>query len=299
MVTQRTSVPRKTPQRTTAKATTPNTGTQANRFSTPSRNQPKRIKRPVVTTRTRDPKSGLAQETHTTYEAPKEFAPKSGGVSARKRSPLASARESIPSTGVGLLAAEFFIALGLLALMFFAGGNKNLPDKIMSVIKRGTLLCLAFFILALISGAGENANKIAKAIGALIVVAILLTTPIYGTDSSGDPSGVLVDVDEIIKNDWVPSSIHSGDTSGAVPSTSTPATPAQGTRTLTQDALSKLIHAAIGSPAYNAVAAELRAFKSGEVWKVPGDAIVGLEDIGTHGISKAFNTLKSILGHIF
>lgn len=274
---------------------------RSNRFSTPAKSeQPKRIRRQVVTERTRNAETGLAQETHTTYEAPREFAPsRGGGLSGNSRkNPLDGARSS---SGIGLLAAEFFICLILLVLQFFGGGTTGLPDRIMAVIKRGTLICAAFFILSLVSGAGESANKISKAFGALIVVAILLTTPIFGTDSSGNPSGVLADIDELIKNEWAPTNVHttapSASPAGTTPA-STPATPGGAIRTLTESELSKLIHAGVGTPAYNAVTAELRAFKSGQVWKVPGDAIVGLEDIGTHGIAKAGGILKDILGAI-
>lgn len=64
----------------------------------------------------------------------------------------------------------------------------------MSVMKRGALMCVAFFILALVSSAGPNAAKIAKAFGALLIVAILVTSPV---------NTVITDLDNLIKNDWV------------------------------------------------------------------------------------------------
>jgi hypothetical protein len=64
----------------------------------------------------------------------------------------------------------------------------------MSFMKRGTLVCLLFFLLAIISNVGPNAAKIAKAFGGVVIVAILLTTPI---------NTVITDVDNLIKNDWV------------------------------------------------------------------------------------------------
>jgi len=61
-------------------------------------------------------------------------------------------------------------------------------------MKRGTLVCLLFFLLAIISNIGPNAARIAKAFGGLVIVAILLTTPFMT---------VMSDIDALIKNDWV------------------------------------------------------------------------------------------------
>jgi len=76
----------------------------------------------------------------------------------------------------------------------------------MSLMKRGTLVCLLFFLLAIISNIGPNASKIAKAFGGLVIVAILITTPI---------NTVITDVDNLIKNDWVGSSETGGDTAAS------------------------------------------------------------------------------------
>jgi hypothetical protein len=84
----------------------------------------------------------------------------------------------------------------------FANSTSSYAEKIMSLMKRGTLVCLLFFLLAIISGVGENASRIAKAFGALVIVAILLTTPI---------TTVVTDVDSLIKNDWVGSAETGGD----------------------------------------------------------------------------------------
>ena len=72
--------------------------------------------------------------------------------------------------------------------------DASMTDKMMSVLKRGTLTCAVFFILAIVSGIGPNAAKASKAFGALIIVAILI---------SSDMSTVLTDLDGIIKNDWI------------------------------------------------------------------------------------------------
>jgi hypothetical protein len=73
-------------------------------------------------------------------------------------------------------------------------------------MKRGTLVCLLFFLLAIISNVGPNAAKIAKAFGGVVIVAILLTTPI---------NTVITDVDSLIKNDWVGTTETGGDYSSA------------------------------------------------------------------------------------
>jgi hypothetical protein len=78
----------------------------------------------------------------------------------------------------------------------FANSTSSYAEKIMSLMKRGSLVCLLFFLLAIISQAGQNAERIAKAFGGLVVVAILLTTPI---------TTVVTDIDNVIKNTWQPS----------------------------------------------------------------------------------------------
>lgn len=108
---------------------------------------------------------------------------------------------SNPVAGTGMLEAEFLVALGLVVLLAFTG-SAAYADKIMSVMKRGTLVCLMFFILSLISSAGNNAARIAKAFGALVVVAILITS---------DVGAVLTDIDNIIKNDWAGTSESAND----------------------------------------------------------------------------------------
>lgn len=116
------------------------------------------------------------------------------------------------SSGVGLLEAEFVLALGILILLMFSS-SASTADKIMSTMKRGTLACALFFLLALIAGIGPNASKVAKAFGALVIIAIIVTSPIYtpGQDG-GPPTGLLPDLDNIIKNDWVPTTEQGTDT---------------------------------------------------------------------------------------
>jgi len=222
--------PPRRPQRTTATASTPPQPPQKsrrNRFATPPKvkGAPKQVKRQVITQRTRDPNSGLAQEVHTTYEAPKEFAPRGSGTSTRRPSLFGNQPEA---HGIGLLQAEFFGCLIILIFLLLSGGNKDLPTKIMNTVKRGTLLCVAFFFLALIAGIGENSRKIATAFGALLFVALLMTSPVFGIDSSGNVTGVLKDLDNIIKNEWAPTAVHSTVSTSAV----TTPTPTSGNQLL-------------------------------------------------------------------
>lgn len=95
--------------------------------------------------------------------------------------------------GVGLLEAEFLAALGLLVLLMFSS-DADLVDKMMSVMKRGTLVCAVFFILAIVSSIGHRTAMAAKAMGALVIVAILVKS---------DMGTVITDLDNIVKNDWI------------------------------------------------------------------------------------------------
>src|SRR5215475_11089591 len=75
--------------------------------------------------------------------------------SSNSRKPLrqySPTRVGDRSAGVGLLEAEFLGSLFLLILLLFADTNKSYADKIMSTMKRGTMLCILFFVLALIAG---------------------------------------------------------------------------------------------------------------------------------------------------
>jgi hypothetical protein len=131
-------------------------------------------------------------------------------VNIRNYSPTRVADKS--TSGVGLLEAEFLTAIILLILMMFANTSDSYSNKIMSVMKRGTLTCLLFFILAMVASIGPNAAKFSKAFGALVVVGILVTSP---------TTQVLSDLDNIIKNDWVGTSETEGGTSASSSDTGT------------------------------------------------------------------------------
>jgi hypothetical protein len=114
------------------------------------------------------------------------------------------------ASDVGGLLAEFLACIALLVIVMFADNNSAYTDKIMSFMKRGSLTCLLFFILSLISATGPNAARICKGLGALVIVGLLVTAPV-GTAIS--------DVDKLIKNDWVGTAAtdpnaDTGDTSG-------------------------------------------------------------------------------------
>jgi hypothetical protein len=121
----------------------------------------------------------------------------------------APTRAGEKAAGVGLLEAEFIASLLMIVILLFADTNKSYADKIMSTMKRGTLISLLFFILALMSGIGPSSAKVAKAIGAMVFVGILVTSPVLN---------VFSDLDKFFKADWAGTGEHGTD----VGATSTP-----------------------------------------------------------------------------
>jgi hypothetical protein len=102
-----------------------------------------------------------------------------------------------------MLEAEFFAAMALLIMLAFSDSSSDYGSRIMSIMKRGTLVIVLFFILAILSTIGPGMEKIVKAFGALIIVGILLTSPV---------TTVVTDFDNIIKNDWIATSETAGST---------------------------------------------------------------------------------------
>lgn len=100
------------------------------------------------------------------------------------------------SSGIGLLEAEYFgiIFILVVGLLF---GSDSYGNKMMSFMKRGFLTSILFFFLALVAGVGPNAAKITKGIGALVFVAILVSTP---------GQAVVDTLDNFFKQDWIGSS---------------------------------------------------------------------------------------------
>ena len=130
-------------------------------------------------------------------------------------------------SGVGGLEAEFIFAVLLLILLMFANSSDTYGNRIMSLMKRGSLTCFLFFVLALMAATGPNMAKIAKGLGALVIVMILVTAPM---------NTVLTDVDDLIKNDWVATTENAGSTANAGTGSSTSPT----TSNLGQDFLNAL-----------------------------------------------------------
>lgn len=156
--------------------------------------------RQSTTTRTTRPLQGGGSETITINESP-ESRQNRRSRPLRDYAPSQAAEKT--SSGVGLLEAEYFAIIFLLLLQLFIGTG-DYGSKMLSFMKRGTLTTILFFFLGLIAGAGDNAAKITKAIGALVFVATLLTTP--GTD-------VINALDNFFKADWLGGSPTSSSTS--------------------------------------------------------------------------------------
>lgn len=128
-----------------------------------------------------------------------------GGGGGRQVSGFSPPKAGNRVASIGLLEAEFLGALMLQVLLLFADTNKSYSDKIMSTMKRGTMISLLFFVLALIAGTGPNVARVSKAIGGLTVVAIFLTSPM--TDVIGN-------MDKFFKADWANSGEHGTDIGG-------------------------------------------------------------------------------------
>jgi hypothetical protein len=176
------------------------------------------VKNQYIRTREKTPQGSRTVTTH--YAAP---APATSGQRSQRNPNLrkynpANAGDTV-SGSTGMLEGEFLLCLGLLVLLMFANTTSSYGEKVMSLMKRGTLICLLFFLLAIISNIGPNAEKVAKAFGGLIIVAILITTPI---------NTVVTDVDSLIKNDWVGTSETGGDTAASADSGTSGGTSASG-----------------------------------------------------------------------
>lgn len=177
---------------------------------------------------------GRAIQPRASHAAPARNAARNSGGSRRPRNynPATVGGDVAGSTSggsVGSLEAEFLVAIALLILLMFSSGA-SYADKIMSVMKRGALVCVLFFILALVASGGPNAAKIAKAFGALVIVAILVTSPV---------NTVITDLDNLVKNDWVGSAetggTGSGNGAGATADTGTGASTSPNTSNLGDD----------------------------------------------------------------
>ena len=129
-----------------------------------------------VTTRRRTPISGemggTQDETVTTMERPATSQRRSAGP-VRQYGPT-SAGEKVGT--IGTLEAEFVGSIILIFLTVFTDATSSYGDKMLAIMKRGTLAAILFFILALLSTAGEGSAKFAKAFGLLVMAGIFLST---------------------------------------------------------------------------------------------------------------------------
>jgi hypothetical protein len=229
----------------------------------PTRNRQPQIKNQYIRTRTKTPEGGSRTVT-THYAAPAPSRQRYQRPTPRQYNP-ANAGSQVTGS-IGALEGEFIVCLALLGLLMFANTGSSYGEKIMSLMKRGTLVCLLFFLLAIISNIGPNAEKIAKAFGGLVIVAILLTSPI---------NTVITDVDSLIKNDWVGTSETGGDYSSA-----SAATQANANRS----AVSAAEQAAINAGLPGQLAALL-----------PTNLLQGLGSAGEKGVNAVKNFFRGFL----
>jgi hypothetical protein len=131
--------------------------------------------------------------------------------SARDISNNSPTRVGSRVASVGLLEAEFLASIFMLFLLMFTNSSETYASKIMALMKRGTLISILFFVLALTAATGENAAKVAKGIGALVFVATLLSTP---------GNTVITDLDAFFKADWTGTAEHGSDVGSADTGTS-------------------------------------------------------------------------------
>lgn len=106
---------------------------------------------------------------------------------------LPTERGEKASGAVGALTAEFIGGIALLFLTLFTDTTSSYSDKMLAIMKRGTLLALSFFLLALIGGMGPNAARVAKAFGLLIDAGLILSI-------SSDT--MLSEIDKFIQGSW-------------------------------------------------------------------------------------------------
>lgn len=193
------------------------------------------IKNQYIRTREKTPTGSRTVTTH--YETPRGSERKllKPPRTARQFNPVNAAGAATGSTG--MLEGEFILCLILLVLLMFANSTSSYGEKVMSFMKRGSLVCLLFFLLAIISQIGPNAERIAKAFGGLVIVAILLTSPV---------NTVIGDIDSLIKNDWVGTSETGNDTAASADA---------GTQTGTSSAVQNAVNNSLSTLGDSAVSA--------------------------------------------
>jgi hypothetical protein len=153
------------------------------RLRGPRRTQSETTHRRVVQRRTPIDGEMGGTQTETVTMFTRQPQQTSNGVSARVRDSAGNVRQYSPTRtgekvgGVGLLEAEFIACEFIIFIGLFADTTTAYGDKILSIMKRSLLTGILFFFLALASSAGPNAVKVAKGLGALITVTMLITSP--------------------------------------------------------------------------------------------------------------------------
>jgi hypothetical protein len=114
---------------------------------------------------------------------------------------------------IGTLEAEFVGCILLIFLTVFTDATSSYADKMLAIMKRGTLATVLFFILALLSTTGEGSAKFAKAFGLLVMAGIFLST------GGQDTISVL---DTFFKADWTGSGTSNASSANANAGTQQP-----------------------------------------------------------------------------
>lgn len=159
------------------------------------------------------------------------------------RSPVAAYSRANPRTGgghIGTLEAEFFGCMVLIAITIFTDpkASSDYASVMLAAMKRGTCIIILFFILALLASAGDNAARVAKAFGALVVVGLILAQA---------ESGLFKQLDSFFVSNWTSGGATGGTGSSANAEAGNPS-PAPGKSTIQQiqDALNNLGQALTG-----------------------------------------------------
>jgi hypothetical protein len=115
------------------------------------------------------------------------------------------------SNATGVLEAEFFACMVLLAFTIFTDpkASSDYASVMLAAMKRGTMLIILFFVLSLVSAAGPNAGKAAKAFGALVLVGLILAQA---------ETGLFTMLDGLFKSDWTSAGSTSGNNQSPGPS---------------------------------------------------------------------------------
>jgi hypothetical protein len=180
-------------------------------------------------------------------------------------------------SSVGTLEAEFFGAMLLIGLTIFFDpkASSDYSSVMLAAMKRGTLVIITFFLLALMSAAGPNAARFAKAFGALVIVALILAQA---------QDGMITKLDSFFKSDWTSGGASAGDSSAnaaAGTQTSVPGSGAVGSAESAVEGAGSIVESnpfLAGNPGEVGLAALAQSIKNGglNIGSAIGSAIKGL-----------------------